>query len=120
MADAARTRLAHHRSRFDWWKEKKEQVLQTIRAEGLEIDEKLALEYSSPKSRDWQDGARVTVRNDLRDHLNECLKKLAHHTAQVRSYLAWQDVLTANPDARLSLDHEDWSFFFSNQGADSI
>lgn len=32
----------------------------------------------------------------------------------------WQDVLTANPNARLSLDHEDWSLFFSNQGVDSI
>lgn len=113
LSDAARDRLKHHQLRIEWWRSKKDQVLQTIRSEGLEIDEKLVLEYSSPKGRDWNDATRVTVRTDLRNDLNECLKKLAFHTERSTAYLGWRDVLSANTDARLSLDHEDWQFFFS-------
>lgn len=114
LAEAAGNRSAHHRDRLDWWRAKKDQVLQTIRSDGLEIDEKLVLEYTSPKSRDWQDATRVSVRNDLRNDLNECLKKLAHHTQQLASYSAWSEVLSANSGANLSLDHEDWQFFFGS------
>jgi hypothetical protein len=115
LADAASTRAAYHRDRLAWWKGKKDQVLATIRAEGLEIDEKIVLEFASPKSRDWQDATRISVRNDLRDDLNECLKKLAHHTQQLASYTAWNEVLSANCSATYSLDHEDWQFFFGTQ-----
>lgn len=118
LAQASENRAAHHRDRFDWWRAKKDQVLQTIRSEGIEIDEKLVLEFASPKSRDWQDATRVTVRNDLRNDLNECLKKLAHHTRLMASYSAWSEVLSANPTAALNLDHEDWQFFFGSSGSE--
>ncbi|MBK8751637.1 MAG: hypothetical protein IPL99_08285 [Candidatus Competibacteraceae bacterium] len=68
--------------------------------------------YISPKSRDWERGAQVTVRNDLKKDLDECLKKLAYHTGLIEDYSGWYQVLNANPEARLSLDHEDWLFFF--------
>jgi len=112
LAEAAQTKLRHHQERFTWWKEKKAQVMKTIREEGLEIDEKIALEYVSPKRRDWEQGAQVTVRNDLKKDLDECLDKLAHHTGLMADYHGWQQVLSANTEARLSLDHEDWLFFF--------
>lgn len=114
LADAAGARAAHHRDRLDWWRGNKDKVLDTIRSEGIEIDEKIVLEFSSPKSRDWQDATRVSVRNDLRADLNECLKKLAYHTQQLASYSAWSEVLSANAAASLSLDHEDWQFFFGS------
>ncbi len=90
----------------------KEQVITQIRAEGLEIDENIALEYISPKSRDWERGAQVTVRDDLRKDLDECLKKLGYHTGLINEYIGWQQILVANPEAVLSLDHSDWMFFF--------
>ena len=62
--------------------------------------------------RDWEQGAQVTVRNDLKKDLDECLEKLAYHTGLMADYDGWQQVLSANPEARLSLDHEDWLFFF--------
>lgn len=114
LADAASTRAARHRDRLEWWRARKDKVLETIRSEGLEIDEKIVLEFASPKSRDWQDGARVSVRNDLRNDLNECLKKLAYHTEQLASYTSWNEVLKANAESCLSLDHEDWQFFFGS------
>lgn len=112
MADATEKKLSFHQERFDWWKDKKEHVITQIRTEGLEIDEKIALEYLSPKSRDWERGTQVTVRDDLRKDLDECLKKLAYHTERINDYNGWHQILNANPEAKLSLDHDDWLFFF--------
>jgi len=112
LAEAANAKHQHHQERFEWWKNRREQVMAQIREEGLEIDESIALEYSHPKRRDWEQGAQVTVRDDLRKDLNECLKKLAHHTELVNDYQGWHQVLSANPEARFSLDYQDWLFFF--------
>ncbi len=112
ITEAAVIKLKFHQERFDWWKNKKEQVITQIRAEGLEIDENIALEYISPKSRDWERGAQVTVRDDLRKDIDECLKKLAYHTGLINDYSGWHQILVANPEAELGLDHSDWLFFF--------
>ncbi|KNZ33731.1 MAG: hypothetical protein AD742_04720 [Methylibium sp. NZG] len=114
LAEAASTKIAFHQERLDWWKAKRATVMSTIRSEGLEIDEKIALEYRHPKSRDWDRGAQVMVRNDLQKDLDECLEKLSHHTTQLQQYDGWQQVLAANPEARLKLDIEDWLFFFAS------
>jgi hypothetical protein len=112
LAEAASGKMWFHEERLEWWKNKKAEIMDTIRADGLEIDEKISLGYRSPKSRDWEDGARVVVRNDLRKDLDECLEKLAFHTEQLRHYDGWHQVLTANPGARLQLQIEDCLFFF--------
>ena len=112
LSEASTEKLAFHHERLDWWKAKRTEVMNTIRSEGLEIDEKIVLEFRSPKSRDWDRGAQVMVRNDLQSDLSECLEKLSHHTQQVQQYDGWQQVLAANPEARVKLDIEDWLFFF--------
>lgn len=119
LFEASQAKREFHRERIDWWKGKKDQVLQTIRSEGLEIDEKLVLEHATPKSRDWQDGARVSVRNDLKTDLNECLRKLGYHTDCANTFEGWFQVLKANPSAQLNLDHQDWLFFFGTEGSAS-
>jgi hypothetical protein len=115
LVDAARAKRDHHQARTAWWKDRKEKVLQTIRHEGLEIDEKLVLETMTPKSRDWENGTRVTVRQDLRADLSECLRKLTYHTERAASFDGWHRVLRANPASVLSLDHEDWLYFFGSE-----
>jgi hypothetical protein len=112
LAEAAAAKIAHHTERLAFWKGKREEVLATIRSEGLEIDEKIVLGYQSPKARDWERANRVTVRDDLRQNLDEVLDKLKFHTDQLRQYDGWQQLLLANPEARLGLDIEDWLFFF--------
>ena len=112
LAEAAQAKRGFHQERLDWWKAKRAEVMTTIRAEGLEIDDAIALEYRSPKSRDWDRGSQVMVRNDLQKDLNECLEKLSHHTQQVQQFDGWQQVLAANAEARVKLDIEDWLFFF--------
>lgn len=116
IAEATTNKLQFHQDRLKWWKEKKEQVMAKIREDGLEIDENIVMEYLSPKSRDWERGAQVTVRDDLKKDLDECLKKLAHHTAFIDDFNGWNQLLVGNPNATLGLDHSDWLFFFGHEG----
>ena len=113
LAEAAAIKMVFHQERLDWWKTKRQEVMGTIRSEGLEIDEKLVMEFRNPKARDWDRSAQVLIRNDLQTDLSECLDKLSHHTQQVQQYDGWQQVLAANPEARVKLDIEDWLFFFA-------
>jgi hypothetical protein len=94
LADAADQEKAFHQQRLDWWKAKRIEVMTTIRSDGLEIDEKMALEYRNSKQRDWNQGSQVMVRNDLQRELSECLEKLRHHTKQLQQYDGGQQVLT--------------------------
>ena len=115
LAEAAAEKMVFHQERLDWWKAKRQEVLGTIRSEGLEIDEKLVLEFRSPKARDWDRGSQVMIRNDLQNDLAECLEKLGQHTQQVQQYDGWQQVLAANAEARVKLDIDDWLFFFARK-----
>ncbi len=112
LAEAADAKLAYHDERLKWWTDKRAQVMGTIRAEGLEIDERLVLAHPNPKARDWERGAKVMVRNDLQDDLEECLAKLRFHTGKRSEYDGWVQVLQANAGTPLELDIEDWLFFF--------
>lgn len=112
LAEAARTKLAFHDERLEFWRSKKDEVMGLIRSEGLEIDEKIVLQFSHPKARDWERGAQVMVRNDLREKLEECLEKLKWHTDRRREYDGWEQVLAASPENRQELDIDDWLFFF--------
>ena len=114
LGEAAQEKIAHHEERLAFWKGKREETLATIRSEGLEIDEKIVLGYDNPKSRDWDRGNRVTVRDDLRQRLNEVLDKLKFHTDKLTQYSGWQQSLRANPEARLGVDIDDWLFFFGH------
>ena len=112
LAEAAATKIKFHDERLEWWKVKRREVMDKIRSEGIEIDEKISLAYLSPKARDWERSTQVTVRDDLRNRLTECQEKLAHHTQRRHEYNGWLQVLSANPEQRLRLDIQDWLFFF--------
>lgn len=116
LAEVAQLKIDSHSERLEWWKTKKDEVFATIRRGGLEVDEKISLSFQNPKSRDWDRGAQVMVRNDLQKDLSECLEKLKFHTQQLNEYNGWQQVLAANPENRLSLDIDDWLFFFGKEG----
>ena len=45
LAEAADAKISHHGERLAFWKGKRDEVLATIRAEGLEIDEKIVVGY---------------------------------------------------------------------------
>ena len=112
LAEAAQGKLAHHDGRLKFWKTRREETLTKLRSEGLEIDEKIVLGYQTPKARDWERGNRITVRDDLRQQLDEVPDKLKFHTEKFSEYDGWRQILVANPEARLGLDIDDWLFFF--------
>lgn len=115
LAEAAQAKVNWHTERLEWWKTKKDEVFATIRKDGIEVDENISLEFNNPKSRDWERGAQVMVRNDLQKDLDECLQKLQAHTKRINEYSGWQQVLIANPESRLSLAIDDWLFFFGKE-----
>ena len=112
LARAATAKIAFHDEQLAFWKAKREEVVATIRSEGIEVDEKIALTYHNPKARDWDRGGEILVRNDLRKELAECFQKLAYHTELRDTYDGWKQVLEANPNQRQALDISDWLFFF--------
>lgn len=115
IAEAVNARVTYHHECVAFWKAKRDEVLTTIRAEGIEVDEKIVLTTRNPKSRDWERGGQVLIRNDLKKDLEEVYDKLAEHTDKLATYDAWGQVLSANPESRLSLDAEDWQFFFGRE-----
>jgi hypothetical protein len=79
LADGADAKLKFHEERIIYWKRQKDDLVAEIRKDGLEVSEGTALGYSNPKSRDYERGAKVMVRNDLKEKLDECMEKLAYH-----------------------------------------
>lgn len=112
LADAARKRLGHHEERLAFWRAKKDEVWATIRREGLEVNERIAMADRSPKSFDYERGAKVLVRNDLQADLDEVLAKLKYHTNLHAQFHGWCQALEANPDVVFELDIDDWQFFY--------
>jgi hypothetical protein len=112
LTDAAKAKVAHHQRKFDWWRKRKDELLVQIKSEGLEITEAQSLIHSGHKAGDWRNGAKVMVRNDLQCQLDECLRKLGFHTEELDGFGGWVQVLEANPESVLPLDHEDWLYFF--------
>lgn len=112
LAEAARIKISYHSESLEWWKAKKAEVTATIRSDGIEVDEKIALDYSNPTARDWDRGGEILARNDLRKQLAECFEKLADHSNSIDDYNAWLQALTANPEQTFDLDIQDWQFFF--------
>ncbi|HET8941529.1 MAG TPA: hypothetical protein VFN13_06045 [Rudaea sp.] len=113
LAQAAADKMKYHKDRLAWWLAKRKEILDEIRTQGLEFDEKLVMSAGvSPKGRDWDNAARVSIRDDLRDGIEESQRKLAWHTNQLRDYEGWHQALSANTDVPLRLDINDWLFFF--------
>lgn len=107
LLDASKAKLAFHTDRLDWWEKKKTEVLETVKAEGLEIDESVALGYSNSGR-----STSVNIRNDLLRDLNECVSKIEEHKSKVKVYDSWIQVLSSQGDASFDLHQDDWLFFF--------
>ena len=117
LADAARAKIIFHDAQLEFWKAKRTEVMATIKDEGIEVHEKVALGFSNPKARDFERGGEIVIRNDLRNVLTETFDKLKYHTKLRDTYNGWEQVLSANLANSLSLDINDWLFFF---GRDTV
>lgn len=116
LTEAARKKAAHHHTRLEWWTEKQKQVMEKIKAEGLEIDESLVAEYATRFSNLGR-GPTVQVREDLLRDLHECVSKTASHRNKERDYEAWVEILSSQGSTTFELNQADWLFFFSEKPA---
>lgn len=111
LNDAATKKNAHHFERQKWWENKKQEVMTTIKSEGIEIDESLAGEYVGKMS-NYSRGTTVMVRNDLQKDLDECVAKIKEHRNKAEGYAAWTEVLSVQKGMVFNLHQEDWLYFF--------
>lgn len=110
LLTAAQAKKSYSEARVKWWADKREEVLNKIRAEGLEVDESLNVD---PKfSSNYARQPTVQIRNDLLRDLQECNEKRREHTEKVSDYSAWIQVLESQGQSTLQLDQDDWLFFF--------
>lgn len=111
LAQAATAKKAFHEETLVFWKQKKNGVVAEVKEKGLEVSESLAdLAYTSNLSGGM--GARLVVKNEYQEQLNECHAKIVEHTTKVKEYDGWIQMLEANSKNRISLDIDDYLFFY--------
>lgn len=110
LANAAQAKGIHHEERLAWWNDRKEHTMQTIRADGIEIDESIAEEFSKMSNYARQPSA--AIKPELQRDLAECLAKVTEHRTKMIGYEAWAQVLQSQGDSMFDLHHDDWIYFF--------
>ena|SRR6266853_105225 len=109
LSEAAATKRTHHAERLAWWEEQKLTVTRKVSESGIEVHEPVAAGYSNTV-RGYEPQIRIDA--GLQRDLSECQQKILEHSSRVREYSGWVQVLSANPESRLSLEHDDYLFFF--------
>lgn len=120
LLGAASAKVKHHRTRLGWWEAQKQQVAKDARENGLEVIDSIAnaggYANNGITTANVQGGARIQVKGEYQQKLDECERKIREHRTLVAAYDGWIQVCEANPKSRLNLDHEDWLFFFGRVG----
>lgn len=120
---AAGAKVKFHTDRLAWWQGKKEEVMTEIKTTGISIDESIVDELGKAGYAGYQTltvqnarfgNAAPQVRIDpaLVQRLNEAHGKIEEHKGKVKAYTAWVEVLGAGGSQLLTLDHEDYLFFY--------
>jgi len=118
VAQGAATQRDFRKSRMEWWQAKKQETMDAIRKEGIEITESVADQLVAQTMSTYGGtravGPQVSIRQDLVRQLSECQQKIDHHRRKVDEYNAWVAFLgrDAIRGFGLELTHEDWQFFF--------
>lgn len=110
LALAAAKKKSIHEGKKAWWEAKKAEVMARVRESGIEVRDSVASSYSNTKG---GFGPQIEVDSGMQRDLTECQQKILEHDRLVRDYDGWEKTLAAHPESRLSLDHDDYLFFFS-------
>jgi len=109
LAEAAIVKRDAHAKKLTWWEEKKQATMKKIGESGISVQDSVAASYSNTKG---AFGPEITIDATLQRDLTECQSKIMEHHKLIQSYDGWQQVLSANGEARLALEHDDYLFFF--------
>lgn len=109
LADAASHKRDVHAKKLLWWEDKKKEVMKQVAETGIEVQDSVAASYSNTKG---GYGPQIKIDAGLQRDLTECQAKIMEHHELTVEYSGWIQVLSGNPEARLSLEHDDYLFFF--------
>lgn len=109
LAEAAANKQEKHSKKLLWWEGKKKETMAKVTEAGIEVQDSVAASYSNTKG---GFGPQIRIDAGLQRDLSECQDKIMEHHGKVNQYNGWVQVLNANPEARLELDHDDYLFFF--------
>jgi len=116
LLHASQAKVSFHSERVIAWTDKQKEVMETIKAEGLTIEESLAAAISS---KTYNRQATVTIDDKLLRDMDECTSKISEHKEKVAVYEGWvamMEMEAANSQpVVLQLDHDDWLFFFGKK-----
>lgn len=115
VLEGAQKQLAYRQTRVEFWKDRRDEIVQKIREEGITINESEVekLAGGTSYSNGIGNGVRVVIDNEMQVRLQEAQMKLQENREHVRQYQTWVDLLTPQ-SAKLSvkLDRADWLYFF--------
>lgn len=109
LAEASAIKKETHVKKLKWWEAKKTETMQKVKDTGIEIRDSVAASYSNIKG---NFGPQIEINDGMQRDLSECQSKILEHNRLVEQYDGWCQVLEANKESRLKLNHEDWQFFF--------
>jgi hypothetical protein len=109
LAEAATAKTEKHKGKLTWWEEKKAETLKKVAESGIEVKDSVASSYSNTKG---GFGPEIVIDRTLQRDLTECQEKIMEHHNLVEQYDGWVQVLSANPEARLELNQDDYLFFY--------
>lgn len=112
LAVGAQVKLETHLRKLAWWEKKKAETMQKVRDSGIEIRDSVAASYYSNTKGGY--GPQIEVDAGMQRDLSECQNKILEHNKLVEDYKCWIEVLSANPDSRHRLHHDDWLYFFGS------
>lgn len=117
LLQAAKEKLTFHEGRKTWWTQKKDELIEKIRAEGINVTESVVdelgkLGYSTSANLAFG-GPTIQIDAGLAAQVREAAQKVHEHKEKIGQYNAWAQMLEAAPEAAsFDLAHDDWMFFF--------
>ena len=107
LAEAARSRVEYHGERLTWWELERERADDALKSKGVQV-----------RSHAVTGGERHEAILDptLAGRLGECETKIRYHRGKSDEYAQWIRALDSAAGRSLTLDHDDWIFFFGLRG----
>ena len=117
LLTAAKEKAQFHEGRMMWWKQKKADLMEQIKAEGIVISESVVdelgkLGYHTMANSGGRAGPDVTLDPKMVSQLRESAGKVAEHETKISGYKAWVQMLESHQAANFDLDNDDWMYFF--------
>lgn len=108
LTDATTAKMAHHKSRLEFWNAAQTAVMADVREKGLSVETSLAGDnYSNARH-----GPQIVVDETFHRKLNEASAKIKEHTGKLAEYDGWLQVLCASTGRTYPLNADDYLFFF--------